>query len=57
MNEPNTDLLINQRVRIPRAELQYRFARASGPGGQNVNKTETAVELAFDLAHSPLLEP
>lgn len=54
-DELNTDLVINQRVRIPRTELQYRFARASGPGGQNVNKTETAVELAFDLAHSPSL--
>ena len=54
-DELNKDLVINQRVRIPLAELQYRFARASGPGGQNVNKTETAVELSFDLAHSPSL--
>jgi ribosome-associated protein len=53
--EPTQDFIINQRVRIPRAELQYHFVRASGPGGQNVNKTETAVELAFDLAHSPAL--
>ena len=54
-DELNTDLVINQRVRIPRTELEYRFARASGPGGQHVNKTETAVELWFDLAHSPAL--
>jgi ribosome-associated protein len=53
--EADQDLIINQRMRIPRAELHYRFARASGPGGQNVNKTETAVELLFDLAHSPSL--
>jgi ribosome-associated protein len=51
----NSALVINQRVRIPRAELQYHFARSSGPGGQNVNKTETAVELSYDLAHSPSL--
>lgn len=36
-------------------ELRYRFVRASGPGGQNVNKVSTAVELRFDLARSPSL--
>jgi ribosome-associated protein len=34
-------------------ELQERFVRASGPGGQNVNKVATAVELRFDAARSP----
>jgi ribosome-associated protein len=36
-------------------ELQERFVRASGPGGQHVNKTSTAVELRFDVRGSPTL--
>ena len=36
-------------------ELDFRFVRASGPGGQNVNKVSTAVELRFDAARSPSL--
>ncbi len=41
---------------IPDAELIMKFVRAAGPGGQNVNKVSTAVELRFDVAQSPSLD-
>jgi ribosome-associated protein len=48
---------ITDRISIEEHELEERFVRASGPGGQNVNKLSTAVQLRFDVRHSPSLNP
>lgn len=48
-------LSINPSLQIPDDELHETFVRASGPGGQNVNKVATAVQLRFDVRGSPSL--
>ncbi len=45
-------ILINSRISIPDEELDFIYLRASGPGGQNVNKVATAVQLRFDVRRS-----
>ncbi len=46
---------ITPTVQIDESELQYDFIRASGPGGQNVNKVASSVQLRFDVCNSPSL--
>jgi len=43
---------ITPHLALADSEIQFKFIRASGPGGQNVNKVATAVQLRFDIAHS-----
>jgi len=46
---------VNDTITIDESELSESFVRASGPGGQNVNKVSSAVQLRFDVRHSPSL--
>lgn len=47
-------LVVNENLSISEATLQESFVRSSGPGGQNVNKVATAVQLLFDISSSDL---
>ena len=49
------DLFITSRLVIPSRELKWRFSRSSGPGGQKVNKTNTRVEIIFNIEESKVL--
>jgi ribosome-associated protein len=46
---------VTDRISLDEDEIEERFVRASGPGGQNVNKLSSAVQLRFDVRHSPSL--
>jgi len=50
-------LKINPKLEIPTNEIQWRFSRSSGSGGQNVNKTESRVEIVFNVFESKSLTP
>ncbi len=47
-----THIVITHSLKIPIAELKFKTSRSGGPGGQNVNKLETRVEVVFDIANS-----
>jgi len=48
-------LRVGETLTIPWSEIRFRTSRSGGPGGQNVNKTATRVEILFDVAGSPSL--
>lgn len=48
-------IIVNERIVVEESEMRLEFVRASGPGGQNVNKVATAVKLYFDIERSPSL--
>ena len=49
-------LIINRNINIPLSEIQISAIRSQGPGGQNVNKINTAIHLRFNIIDSTLLE-
>ncbi|MFI9721346.1 alternative ribosome rescue aminoacyl-tRNA hydrolase ArfB [Streptomyces sp. NPDC052396] len=49
--------VIRGSVTLPESELQWRFSRSSGPGGQHVNTSDSQVELRFDLVSTEALPP
>ena len=51
------DLIVTSNVRVPRSELRFSFSASGGPGGQHANRSNTRVELRFDVASSTAFGP
>tara|TARA_B100000945_G_scaffold186878_1_gene149911 strand:+ start:1222 stop:1644 length:423 start_codon:yes stop_codon:yes gene_type:complete len=51
------NLRINTKLEIPTKEIQWRFSRSSGAGGQNLNKTDSRAEIVFNVSESKALTP
>ena len=51
-DDPRDDLIVTRSVRVPRSELQVSFAASGGPGGQHANRSNTRVDLRFDVESS-----
>ena len=51
------NLRITTKLEIPTSEINWRFSRSSGSGGQNVNKTDSRVEIVFNVSQSKTLSP
>jgi ribosome-associated protein len=49
------DIVVGDAIRIPRSELTFQFSRSGGPGGQNVNKVSTRVQMRWNVAASTSL--
>ncbi len=52
-NSAMSSIIITSNISIPLKEIHFQFSRSGGPGGQNVNRVATKVELRFDIRHSP----
>jgi len=57
VDHDGTFLYVSRSLRIPASELEWRFSRSGGPGGQHANKTSSRAEVRFDIASSPSLGP
>ena len=57
MVKKKMNLRINTKLEIPANEIHWRFSRSSGTGGQNVNKTDSRVEIVFNVSESKTLTP
>lgn len=51
-DDPHDHLIVTRTVRVPRSELQVSFSASGGPGGQHANRSNTRVDLRFDVAAS-----